>query len=229
MKKIITIMVMFLMLFSLTACKETDAIKFKKEYESLNYKKSDSGKKYRKVKLSRKNSFIYSDAKEISKKIDNGDTFIVYFGFSKCPWCRSVISSLDKVARDTKYEKIYYVDVLDIRDTLEVKDGKVIATKKGDKYYNKLLKQLDLVLDDYSLTDSNGKSVNTNEKRIYAPNVVAVANGKPIKLETGVSKDQKDAYMTLTDKMQKETYNKFKCLIKCLLKESSICESKTSC
>lgn len=230
MKKIIIILVLFMAVFSFTGCKTTDAKKFKKEYESLNGQKTETGKVYRKVKLSNKNPFIYKDAQEIVDMIDNEESFVVYFGFSKCPWCRSIIEQLEKVAKDNNYEKIYYVDVLDIRDVYELdKNNKAKETKKGSNAYYELLKRLDSVLDDYILTDSKNKTVKVGEKRIYAPNVVAIVNGKAKQLETGISKKQTDPYMKLTDKMKKETYNKFKCLIKCIIKESNICESKTSC
>ena len=230
MKKIIIVLVLFMTVFSLTGCKTTDAKKFKKEYESLNGQKTETGKVYRKVKLSNKNPFIYKDAQEIVDMIDNEESFVVYFGFSKCPWCRSIIEQLEKVAKDNNYEKIYYVDVLDIRDVYELdKNNKPKETKKGSNAYYELLKRLDSVLDDYTLTDSKNKTVKVGEKRIYAPNVVAIVNGKAKQLETGISKKQIDPYMKLTDKMKKETYNKFKCLIKCIIKESNICENKTSC
>ena len=224
MRKIVTLLIISLAVLSLTGCKMTDAKKFKKEYESLNNKKTDNGKKYRKVKLNKNNPFIYKDAKEIVEMMDDEETFIVYFGFSKCPWCRSVIEELEKAALDSDYKQIYYVDVLDIRDTYEIVDNKLKETKKGTDAYYELIKKLDNVLDDYTIGDKK-----VGEKRIYAPNIISVVNGKATKLETGVSKKQTDAYMTLTDKMKKETYNKFKCLIKCLRKDSNVCEKKTSC
>ena len=73
---------------------------------------------------------------------------------------------------------------------------------------------MDNVLADYSRTDKDGNSVDVHEKRIYAPNVVAVLKGKTIKLDTGISSNQTDAYMTLTADMKKETYDKFKEVLK---------------
>ena len=63
--------------------KSTDAYKFKIEYESLNGEKSQSGKVYRSLDISKKNRIKYSTAEEIVEKIDKGETFVVYFGFSK--------------------------------------------------------------------------------------------------------------------------------------------------
>ena len=103
-----------------------DQIKFKKEYENLNNQKLENNNKARKVIISGNNSIIYATAEEISKKIDNKETFAVYFGFSKCPWCRSIISNLLKAAKDLNVKKIYYVDVENIRDIKEFKNDKIL-------------------------------------------------------------------------------------------------------
>ena len=134
MKKIFSILLIVVLLVSLTGCKSStelkDADKFKEEYESQNGKKSKSGKEYRKVSIPEDNPVVYATAEEISKKIDNKETFIVYFGFSTCPWCRSVIEELIKCANDSDVDKIYYVDIKDIRDTREInKDGEIETTK----------------------------------------------------------------------------------------------------
>ena len=207
--------------------KSTDAYKFKLEYESLNGEKNDSGKTYRTLNISKKNRIKYSTAEEIVKKIDNNESFVVYFGFAKCPWCRSMIENLLDLA-DKKETDIYYVDVLDIRDVKEIVDGKVKTTKKGTKAYMKLLTQLDSVLSDYSLEDESGKKYDTNEKRIYAPNVVAIVQGEPEKLQEGISKDLKDPYGKITDKMKKDSIDQLKCIFKCMEK-AGICTKESAC
>ncbi len=207
---------------------KTDSYKFKKEYESLNGKKGYGGKKHRSVHISLNNKVKYSSAKEIIKKIDKGDTFIVYFGFSECPWCRSVIENLLEVARKKEVKTIYYVDVLNIRDVKEIKNGKIVTTKKGDKSYHKLVEKLASVLSDYELEDKNGNKVKTGEKRIYAPNIVAVVNGKVEKMEDGISPHEKDPYMKLTKKINTESKKEIECLLKCMEKVN-VCTSKVSC
>ena len=234
-KKLIIIIVLVLVLGTVfgviyskdNEVKETDAYKFKVEYEALNGQKNDSGKTYRTLNISKDNRIKYSTAQEIVKKIDNNESFVVYFGFAKCPWCRSMIENLLELA-DEKSTDIYYVDVLDIRDTLEVVDGKVTTTKEGDKYYMELLDRLDAVLSDYSLSDEDGNSYETNEKRIYAPNVVAIVNGKSEKLTEGISEDLKDPYGKLTDKMIKDSKEQLQCIFKCMEK-AGICTKESAC
>lgn len=207
--------------------KKTDAYKFKTEYESLNNTKNSSGKKVRNIEISKDNRIIYSSAKEIVEKIDKGETFVVYFGFASCPWCRSMITNLVDMSIEKKVD-IYYVDVLEIRDTLELVDGKVKRTKEGNKYYMELLDRLDNVLSEYSLYDGEGKKVETNEKRIYAPNVVAIVNGIPEKLTEGISELLVDPYSELTDEMIKDSVDQLKCIFKCLNKKN-ICTKEIAC
>ena len=206
--------------------KNTDAYKFKVEYESLNNKESYGNNKYRELNIDKDNMIKYSSAKEVLDKINNNESFIVYFGFAKCPWCRSMIENLLSLAKQNN-EVIYYVDVLEIRDTLEVKDGKVVVSKKGDTNYMKLLEKLDDVLDDYSLEIDDIK-YETNEKRIYAPNVVAIINGKAVKKVEGVSEKLTNPYGKITDEMKKDSIDQLNCIFKCL-EELGVCKKPNAC
>ena len=222
MKKIEVIVIVLISLFLLTGCvdKTTDAYKFKEEYESINNKDNGHGKKYRELNISNDNPFVYSTCEEILEKVNNNETFVVYFGFKECPWCRSIIEELINSAKDKKVDKIYYVDVLNIRDVKEIDDnGNIITTKEGNNSYMELIEKFSNVLSDYNLNDKY-----MGEKRIYAPNIIAVSNGKAIQMEEGISEELTDPYSKLTKKMKKYTYNKFKCLFKCLEEETITCK-----
>ena len=230
MKKILTLLLIICISVSLSGCskKQSDSLKFKKEYESINGEKSKSGKEYRTLNISKDNPFIYTTADNIVKKMNKKETFIVYFGFSTCPWCRSIIEELINCAKDYNVDKIYYVDVLDIRDTKEIKDnGEIETTKEGTKGYKELLSKMDNVLENYTIKNENDEEIKLDEKRIYAPNVVAVVDGKAEKLQDGISDDLTDPYMELTTKIKKDTHNKFKCIFECLEKEESMCTKKS--
>lgn len=236
MKKIFTIILIMMITLTLTGCSDkpvekTDALKFKEEYEKNNGVKNE---KYnvttRTVNIPEDNPMVYATAEEIIKKIDNKETFVVYFGFSDCPWCRSVIEELIHVAQDLKVEKVYYVDVKELRDVKELdENNNVVTSKEGDEHYKKLLEKLDSVLNDYTLTDKDGNEVSAGEKRIYAPNVVGVANGKPTELETGESEKLINPYDELTAEMRTETYNKLKCVFKCLEEKDTYTCKKNMC
>lgn len=232
MKKYISIILVLVLSLLVVGCSDekTDAMKFKEEYESVNNKVNEHTKKEnRELNIPKNNPIVYATAEDIVKRIDNKETFIVYFGFAECPWCRSVIEQLLKVAEEKKVEKIYYVDVLNIRDVREIaEDGTITTTTEGSKGYMDLLTRLDSVLADYTLTDENEEEVSAEEKRIYAPNVVAISRGEAIQLETGISPKLTDPYSKLTDNIKKYAYNKFKCLVKCLEEDSTTCQ-KNSC
>ncbi len=237
MKKFsILFLVIIVMVIGITGCsvvkenKESDAIRFKKEYENVNGRKVDgSNNVIRYLEIDEDNPFVYVSCNDVISMMDNNETFVVYFGFAKCPWCRSVLPTLIETAKELGLEKIYYVDVSDVRDVLEVdKNGNILTKKEGSEGYLGLIKRLDSVLDDYTLF-YDGEEYDTGEKRIYAPNVLSIVNGKPKELETGVSEKQVDPYMELTDQMKKDTYNKFKCVIKCVLEEKGTCSSKNAC
>ena len=240
-KKFLIFTSIVLTVFTLTACGKNkeieeksdnviDALKFKEEYESLNgVENENNGKTFRTVNIPEDNPIIYKEASDIVEMIENNESFVVYFGFAKCPWCRSIIETLINVANDYNVDTVYYVDVYDIRDTLKLdEDNNIVTDKEGTEDYMKLIELLDNVLSDYTLTDSDGDKVLTGEKRIYAPNIVAIINGKTEKLETGISDNQEDGYQDLTDEILEDSYEKISSVIK-FLNEKNTCSLDSKC
>ncbi len=209
---------------------ESDAIKFKNEYEVLNgTTREKDGKTIRSITIADDNPFIYATEEEIVSKIEKGETFVVYFGFSDCPWCRSIVPTLIEVARDLEIKEIYYVDVKEIRDVIEVDEtGELKTTTKGSDGYYQLIEIFSDVLDDYTVKDSNGETVSTKEKRIYAPNIVSVVDGVAQKIDSGISEKQTDGYMELTEEMKEDMYTKIKCVLNCVI-EDNVCSAETKC
>lgn len=213
MKKILTIAFISILVFTLTGCDtktETDALKFKNEYESLNGKENASGKEHRTISIKEDNPFIYATAEEIIEKINNEETFYVYFGSALCPWCRSVIEQVIEVAKEKNIKTIYYVDIWDeegneiLRDKYKLEDGVAVMDIEGTESYYELLKHFDNLLSDYSLTDSDGNSISTNEKRIYAPSLIYLEDGQALKITDGTSDKQVDSRAELTDEVLKD-------------------------
>lgn len=207
MKKFLLILCGIILL-SGCACKSNE---FKESYEALNGKENASGKIHRTISIDEDNPFEKVDAEEIVKKIENNETFYVYFGDELCPWCRSVIEKFIEVAKKNKIDKVYYVKIWDkdgneiLRDkyTLNDKDELELSFG-GTEAYKKLLTYFDSFLSDYNLTDSKGNKVSCNEKRIYAPNFVYVKDGKTVKLVEGISSLQTDARGELTKEILDE-------------------------
>ena len=217
MKKILFAL---LIVFTLTGClginndKKTGK-EFKDDYEEINNQENKSGKKHREVNLSDYNKFVETTPEEIVNLINNKETFYVYFGSRLCPWCRSVIEKADEVSRLNDIDKIYYIDIWDdeaseiFRDKYEINEsGELVKTVEGTKEYNFLLEKFDGFLRDYSVT-SNGKTIDTGEKRIYAPNFVFIEKGEIKKLITGKSELQKDSREELTEQMLKDEEKAF--------------------
>lgn len=239
-RKIITSILLLTLIVSVTACdsnkKEndnsnvtptpnivanTDALKFKEDYESLNGKTNKSGKEHRTVTIDENNPFVYTSADQIVKKIENKETFYVYFGDTLCPWCRSAIEMAIKVASKYNIKTIYYVPIWDkdgnevLRDKYIVNDeGKLERTIEGTDAYYELLDLFENVLDDYNVSDSDGNSISTKEKRIYAPNYIYVENGKAVIKVDGTSENQKDAREELTKELLEDEEEIFESIFK---------------
>ncbi len=216
MKKTRLIIILFIGVILFAGCSNKDAIKFKDTYEAINGKEMGE-KTYREVSIDKDNPFVEVEAEEVLKMIDDGDTFYVYFGDEKCPWCRSVIEKAIEVSKQYDVDKIYYVSIWDddfnelLRDKYKLNDkGKPEKVSDGTETYNKLLEKFKDVLSDYTLTDENKKEVSVGEKRIYAPNFIYVNNGKAVKMTEGISEKQKDAFGELTDEILKDEEELFK-------------------
>ncbi len=215
-----------------------DAIKFKEEYEKLNDVSAGEDKKYRSLEISDENPFIYSTEEDIVKRIDDKETFVVYFGFSDCPWCRSVINPLIESATKNDIEKIYYVDIKSIRDTYVLDDKhSPIRSIEGTKGYYDLLDRMNNILDDYGdLTytyttkkkKTKTKSVKVEEKRIYAPTVVIVKDGVATIKETGIVEELTDPYMDINNELYDAIKAKFDETFK-VLKNSATCSDGKGC
>ena len=194
-----------------------DSLKFKEEYEGFNGEKNDYFE-YRNLSITEKNPIIYSSAEEIVQKIENNETFIVYFGDPECPWCRSVIEQAINSANENGISKIYYVRIWNgfhneiLRDVYELDKESPVLKVKGSVSYYKLLKYFDKLLQDYTLTNKDNKTIQVNEKRIFAPSFIYVKDGNPLQLVDGISKKQESYNSTLTEEIlseEKELFDKF--------------------
>ena len=108
MKKFLIGTLILLFVISLTGCTlEKESDKFREDYETLNGEKTPDGNNtYREINIDYNNPMTYSSFKEVLDKINNKDTFIVYVGFSACPWCRSVLPYVLESAKENKIDKI---------------------------------------------------------------------------------------------------------------------------
>ena len=184
---------------------DTDAIKFKREYEAFNGKKYDNiDKEYFEVKLSSNNLFKYVTEKEAVKFLKEG-TGIIYFGFPQCPWCRTLVPYLEESAKANGIKEIKYLNILDIRDTYKIENKKAVVDKKGTDEYYKILDILDEYLNEFTVNE-NGKKYSTGVDRLYAPTIVVVKDGKIVAFHEGTVSTQ-EKFVPLSDDEQKELKN----------------------
>lgn len=217
MKKILLILCIFL--FVITGCTKSDAVKFKKEYEELNGKKSSTGEEYISLDIDKDNIIKYSSVDEVIDIIKS-DTGVIYFGYPECLKCRNVIDVLLDVSGSTSVDTIYYLNVKDIRDRLSIdENGNITTEVEATEEYKELLEVLDSILEEYILKDKDGNDIDTGEKRLYAPLVVFVKNGKivgshegtvPTHIEGDLSKEEReelyDIYKKNIDDIYKSNY-----------------------
>lgn len=191
---------------------ETDAIKFLNEYSEFNGQVNEvNGKNYVNVTISDKNTVKYIKEDKAIELLEKG-TGVIYFGFSTCPWCRSLVSTLTEVAQE-KNETIYYLDILNIRTTFELTEGKLSKLKEGTKGYYKILELLDEHLEEFYLTDDANNKFDTGEKRLYAPTMVAFNKGKITDIHVGTVESQKSGYDSLNETQIIELENRIEKLI----------------
>ena len=147
-----------------------DSYKFKKEYESYNNKSWEyEGKKgkYLNIEINKDNPIIYLNDENIVKELKEGDK-IIYFGFPDCNWCRSAVPVLLKSAEENGVEKIYYYDFGEVREAFE-------KNKNNEKA--KIYQQIIEVLDS-NITSTFESGTKKGEKRLSAPTVVLMKDGK---------------------------------------------------
>lgn len=148
----------------------SDGAQIAREYESLNDKISEDGKKYPIVDISSDNVMKYSNLDEILEIFESNGDAVVYFGYATCVYCRTAVQVLCDTAKNTELDVIYYLDV-------EEKGGR----------YDELLN----VLGDELVDSIDGV------RKITSPLVIFVANGKVVSYNKGTLFSQEDPYIVL--------------------------------
>jgi len=204
-----------------------DGKKFKGEYEAINENEGAI-----KLEIDEDNPIVYSDYDKLLEIITNG-TGIIYLGFPGCPWCRNALPVLFDAAKENNVETIYYMNILNERDSYVVENKKLVYAKdedgnekKGTEGYFKLLKALDKHLSDY-IVSFEGKEYEVGEKRIYAPSVIFVRDGKVLGVHVSTVESQVNPREPLTKKQYNELYGIYEDFI--LEVKSGTCSIGTSC
>lgn len=200
----------------------SDAYKFKKAYEELNNKEVFNNIKYQELNIPKNNKVKYASLQEAIGVLENG-TGLIYFGFPNCPWCRGMLPTLLDVVDCSCLENILYVDMTDLRDVYEIKDGEINKKQDASQEYYKLLEIMDEILSEYTL-EKDGKTYEVGEKRIYVPLVVGVKNGQIVgSFETITLDEGQTAFDALNKEQENEYRTNYENIIKEITKEENVC------
>lgn len=104
--------------------------------------------------------------KEMIQKMDDKETFTVYFGFSECPYCNEAMPVLNEVAKERNQE-VGYINTR--------KDPSWESNMDIDDY-----DQVVEVLGEYLTYDDEGK------KHLYTPHVFFIKDGTVVQQQEGV-------------------------------------------
>ena len=189
----------------------TDAIKFKKEYEKDN-------KELINLKIDKNNKIKYSSYKEIENIIKSG-TGIIYLGTPSSNWCRNVVNPLIDVVNDNDISTIYYLDISKDMDYYTVEDDTLTymiddngKELKGTDDYFDLVDLLSDYLTEYKI-ELDDKEYTSNNKRIYLPTVIFVKNGSIVDYHVSTVVSHINENEKLTKDQYKELYEIFESAI----------------
>ena len=207
MKKILFVSLIALSLV-MTGCKKDNkkALEFKEDYEELNGTTNSRGVEHRTITISKDNKFVEVTPSEILKKIENKETFYVYFGSRLCPWCRSVIEKADEISRNRKISKIYYVDVWDDQGVEIFRDKYEVIDEQQGEEAHRLPRGRPRRGHQSDPRQRPGPSGHHHAHFVY------FEKGKGIRLTNGKSEKQTDAREKLTKEMLKDeekVFNEF--------------------
>lgn len=138
--------------------------------------------------VSKNNVYKYATYQNVVDIIKSGSG-IIYLGFPNCPWCKEATPILNSVAKAKNVKEIYYYNHKDIR-------------QNNTKEYQALVS----LLSDFLTADEDGN------KKIYAPTVIFVQNGKIKGIHVGTvdTHDATKRKMTSDEKKQlKKIYSDF--------------------
>lgn len=105
--------------------------------------------------------FLKSSVKEMAQMMEDQRSFVIYFGFSRCPWCRDAMPILNEAAKKSGFLGVYYVNT---REKEEWKSN--IDIDDYDTFVE--------LVGDYLEYDDNGI------KHLYTPFVIFVKEGKVV-------------------------------------------------
>ena len=194
-----------------------EEIKFKDEYENNNGIELAENYILKTINIESDNNVKYVNDDQILSLLSSG-TNVIYFGWSDCNWCRTVVPVLVSTLKENDVDTLYYYNFKNLRTAYENDND-----DKKTKIYEEIL---NIIGDDISsVFDEN--SLKNGEKKILAPTVVFVKDGEYV----GLHVKSVDSQLNSTDDLNKEQINELKDIYQTLINQinSNICSNDEGC
>jgi len=163
---------------------------FKREYEKFNGKTDSNGNLYMNLSIPSNHVVQYASYQRIFSLLERG-TGVIYFGTPQNFQCRNLVPVLLEAAQETGLDTIYYLDISFTRDEKELDSSfEIVTTKEGSTNYQKLLKELDSVLESYDGLEDD------SIKRVYFPTVIFVKDGEIVSSFIGTKNENSSDELT---------------------------------
>ncbi len=191
-----------------------DEIDFKDEYENVNGYELTQDYILKNVDIDIDNNVKYISDNEILDLFKNG-TNVIYFGWADCNWCRSIVPVLIDVIKEENVKTLYYYDFKSLRNSYEnnIDEEKV-------KLYEDIIKIIGKDVESVFGEDS----VRKDEKKILAPTVIFIKDGKYF----GLHVKSVDSHVNSTDDLNQEQIIELKAIYKSFINQinSYVCEDE---
>lgn len=194
-----------------------EEIKFKDEYENNNGIELAENYILKTINIESDNNVKYVNDDQILSLLSSG-TNVIYFGWSDCNWCRTVVPVLVSTLKENDVDTLYYYNFKNLRTAYENDND-----DKKTKIYEEIL---NIIGDDISsVFDEN--SLKNGEKKILAPTVVFVKDGEYV----GLHVKSVDSQLNSTDDLNKEQINELKDIYQTLINQinSNVCSNDEGC
>ena len=100
------------------------------------------------------NAFVEISLEASLEKIEQGESFMIYYGKPNCPWCIEAVPVLNEAAKENG-AVVYYVD-----------------TSKPENYSEAMIEKIMTLFEGWLLKDEEG------EEGFYVPDVAVIVNGR---------------------------------------------------
>ena len=100
------------------------------------------------------NAFVEISLEASLEKIEQGESFMIYYGKPNCPWCIEAVPVLNEAAKENG-AVVYYVD-----------------TSKPENYSEAMIEKIMTLFEGWLLKDEEG------EEGFYVPDVALIVNGR---------------------------------------------------